>query len=235
MKLRTLAAPGLAAVVMFSAAGCGDDDSGNSGKHDVSDDIREWDACEIFNNLESMIEFLDIESLGGETGGTDGPENLPVTEGEDMASAVCFGSADFEAIDPGESDSGQGGEIEGIVLTRVAPYEENDNAAGWFESDLDKLLRAAGAGNPEGTVDEEDVIQLSVEGDWDEGEYVHYETETEAYYDVVFRDGNLLMGVTVTHVKVDGDPLDFTSEDVEDWLVNDYVAEVHEAVLDHVS
>lgn len=233
MKMRILVAPSLAAALVFSAAGCGEDDDANvngsggggNSEYDVTD--REtWYGCDIFDDQKEMIEFLGVEETDSGLGDGEALLSTTVGEGINGQAAGCTADAVYATYEISESTEG---EISGGITTSVAPMDDIDDAQEWHDYGVTEMY--------ETYIVDFEYDQFSLEGDWDEGEYFYYIGSGSDQYDILLRDANLLISARIVHDHEpdDVDALDFTKDEVEDWLTNTYAPYIHQAASDFIS
>ncbi|QSB05039.1 hypothetical protein [Natronoglycomyces albus] len=253
MKFANNRALGISAVaVMALATGAcsdnADDDTGGGGNNDVGiplEVLQEWDSCEIYDDLAVLVEFLDIDHFGiGEDDG--GPHLNPVGGAPNYAAAECHGEVTYGSLDMEIGEHGAEIDVEanGRVNVTFEPWEDVEQATEWLEYSFEETTEFG--------FDQ----QYDVEGSWDEGRYFFLEDTSRFFHIVWMRYANINMKVQVEYqgdpgprrietlqghglVDEDVDPFeyaiyDFTPEDVEDWIVNTYLSQVHSAVLEKI-
>jgi hypothetical protein len=246
MKYRNAVLAFAASSALFALAGCGalgggegdDGDNGTEGSP-VGDEIRSWDPCEVLDNNQPIVDFMQIPEINSPDGKFT---SAPYGEGLDAQALTCGGLV----IASTYKEELYGDDItnEGEVSVGIIPWDTEEDAELSYEERTgpDQDRRAESGAGFKFTGEEE------LAGDWDQGKLFVAEDDQSYYYDAYIRDGQWLLWVSIDFNKdnaivfyeanqdfLDG-PLEdylsypFTNDELQQWLINEYVPQTHESL-----
>ena len=250
-RKRTLGVTAAALMVVASAAACSDE-SGESNGNDgdaIADpeSFMDWETCEVFDNLDPIVDLMEIEHFELDAGEiSDLPGTSVPGQGLDQASATCFGEAHYGSVYFDTLDDER--EANGRIEIAVSPWNDAEEAQYWHE---DSIRTAEDFF--EATSDDHE--EFEIEGDWDEGVFFT-QTDSGGSHHAIFRSSSLDIRVIVNYpvdtavityeqmttdggIELEGEPedyqlYDFDPDEVEEWVLETYIHEVHDIVMEEI-
>ncbi|WP_199034234.1 hypothetical protein [Glycomyces salinus] len=244
--IRLIASSGILAVL---AAGCGDGDgegedgdNGENGSGDtsnpVTEEMRSWDGCEVLDDLQPIMDYMQIEAIQGD----EGFNSSRYGEGLDQQAATCSGQV---TVSSWEYSDGTPRVNDGELWVSIIPWDTEEEAQASYQArSVDDVEAQLGQSS---TLQETDRVELGSE--WDEGVLLVLEDEQARFLNAYARDGNWLLTVSIRYNDNSGDEyfnenqeiLDgtiedytysFDDEELQQWLVDEYVPTVHQDITD---
>jgi hypothetical protein len=247
--LRNVAGGLTAGLAVAAVAGCGaitggSDDSAEASP--VSTEIKSWDPCEVLDDLQPIVDFMQIEEINSADGQLT---SAMYGKGLDGQALTCFGLvivSTFETYDGLESLN------EGEISVGIIPWNTVEDAELSYaeRTGPDQERRANLSEYFEFTGEEE-----LASPEWDEGKLFVAQDNQSHYYDAYIRDGEWLLWVSidfnidnaVPHYEevidmglMDG-PIEnylayeFTPEQLQQWLVDQYLPQTHASISSQLS
>lgn len=129
MKYRNAVLAFAASSTLIALSGCGmlggsegeDGDSGTEASP-VGDEIRSWDPCEVLDNNQPIVDFMQIQAIDAPDGKFT---SSPYGDGLDAQALTCLGLVDvstYELIDGTENVN------EGEVSVGIIPWDTEEDA-----------------------------------------------------------------------------------------------------------
>ncbi|PRY58984.1 hypothetical protein [Glycomyces artemisiae] len=217
----------VAAGLLLSACNTGadasDDGSDAAAENPVYAAMSAWNVCEILGNLQPITDEMAIEGWGGTNaeGGEPGPSELGNTFDPD-----AMGCGSLLNITSGGDyvNFGGGGELK----VKLVPTESADQAASAYEERA-AAAQSSGSGG-------EGLVELPLEGGWDQGVLYGWTGSANAHYlEVIGQSGQWVLHIQLNYDhnfgEEDGEPAySFTSDELEEWFAGTYAAEVEQTV-----
>ena len=248
-RKRTLGITATALMVVASAAACSDESGDSNGNGDAIADpesFKDWDMCEVVDHLDPIVDRLGIEHFELDAGEiSDLPGTSVPGQGLDQASATCFGEAHYGSVYFDELDDEE--VADGRIQIAVAPWTDTEEAQYWHEDSLETAENYF-----EATSDGYD--EFEIEGDWDEGIFFT-QTNRGGSHHAIIRSSSLDIRVVVNYpvdtaemvyeqmagsgIEFDGEPedyriYDFDPEEIEEWILETYIHEVHDILMEEI-
>lgn len=236
MPLRKTASITLGVTLAFSLAACGDSENSEETNNENSDGsletIQSWDPCEIFDiePLEAQVDFEEYMQ--------EGPASSEFGQGTDGQAVSCESNVLLSEF---ETPTGRAMDTRGILQVGVIPWATNDDATQDFER------RAKDRLNQVETAQYELVSDQEIDGPWELGRFTHREDEFADYIHIAVLNENYSVFVDAQVDKdqgiiyhenagLDDDVEDWRQhsweiEDVEEFIVNTYVNDAYDAVI----
>jgi hypothetical protein len=237
-----------AGLAVLALAGCGaltgdsgDDDSAEASP--VSAEIKSWDPCEVLDDLQPIVDFMHIEEINSADGQLT---SAMYGEGLDGQALTCFGlviASTFETVyDETKLNEGE-------ISVGIIPWDTVEDAELSYEERTgpDQERRADQSEYFEFTGEEE-----LTSSEWDEGKLFVAQDNQSHYYDAYIRDGEWLLWVSIdfnidnaieyyeaNEHRLEGSLEDhlsyeFTPEELQQWLIDEYVPQTHESLSSRI-
>lgn len=233
----------LAGMAVLATTGCdllGSEDTANEASPNGAA-IRSVEPCQVLDDLQPIVDFmgiLEITSGGGEL------TSAPYGKGLDAQAATCFGMTVVSEFDTIYDETNSN---EGEISVGIIPWDTVEDAQLSYEERTgpDQERRTTLSESFAFTLEEE----LS-SSDWDEGMLFVAEDRYGYYYDGYIRDGDWLLWVSIDfsidkairYYESNKDFLDgpledylsyeFTNDELEQWLVDEYIPDTHKVVTE---
>lgn len=224
--IKAMAGIGAAALLLAGCSAGGDDASEDDtdGGDPAATEMRSWEPCEFFQNLQPFIDFMGITEFTG-------------SPGEYIPDSAAFGEAslDPDALICGASivlpDVSEGSSGRGVLSVRLVPLDDDAQATESFAS------REPNAIGPVESARE------TLSDPWDEGILLATVEESGAteYVDVVARNGQWILQIEIQFTgdfsaQDGGEPAyPFTNDELYTWLTETYLPDVNQTVGDRLA
>lgn len=247
--LKTVSALGVAGVLLTA---CGADGAappsgnGDNGSEAPVDDafpvMQEWLGCDALDDLQPVQDYIGVEAVKAEGLQSDG-----LNEGLDAEALGCSGMfelATFE-FEQGSVQTSTTGDA--VIFAGVVPWENEDKAAENYKSRVGE--RRDNLPGFEYTDEQEGELG----GSWDESVYLAADTDNRYHIDAYARYGQWIVFIGMDYLHDPGirayesapefypdttaeemAVYPFTNEEVVDWIANDYMPQVQEAILEKI-
>jgi hypothetical protein len=251
MMSRNVAGGLTAGLAVLALTGCnaitGDssDDGDSAEASPVSAEIKSWDPCEVLGDLQPIVDFMQIEEINSADGQLT---SAMYGEGLDGQALTCFG---LVIVSTFETYGGTETPNEGELSVGIIPWDTVEDAELSYEERTgpDQERRTEQSDSFEFTGEEE-----LTSSEWDEGKLFVAQDSQSHYYDAYIRDGEWLVWVSidfnidnaVAHYQeaidlglVEGSAEDyrsyqFTPEELQQWLVDEYIPQTHESISSRI-
>lgn len=239
----SIAAVGITALLASACSEDGGDadPTEESGGSAVAEEMRTWDACEVLDNLQPIFDYMQIEGVRG----GDSLSSSPWGSGMDQQATTCNG---LVTVNTFPLSDGATSSNEGELWVSIIPWDTEDGAkASYIERSVDDQ---EGLHEQSSTLEELDRIDLGSE--WDEGVLIVTQDDQSNNLTAIARDGEWLLYVYIHYNIDDGvtyynqNPelhegkteedfaYPFSDEDLQQWVVDEYIPSVHQTITDRI-
>jgi hypothetical protein len=224
-----------------SEAGGNADSPEESGGNAVAEEMRSWDACEVLENLQPVRDYMQIEAVQGGEELTSSPWG----SGMDQQALTCSGLVTVSSF---TMASGTEMTTDGELSGGIIPWDtEAEAEESYVERTVDDQEAQAGQSS---TWEELERIELG--SDWDEGVLIVAKDEQSHSLNAIARDGEWMIQILIRYGNDLGREYyetnqdDLSGESVEDyaypfedealqqWLVDEYIPSVHQAITERI-
>ncbi len=212
-----------------SADDTGGDGSSGSGSYSIAQD---WDACETFDNLQSIQDYLEV------TGGGDELISTPIGSGSDAEAMTCAATFDLQTVVIEGVGEAAGYESTGDATVQMGfiPWDSEEEAVQNFQ-DRVELFES----NPSG-MEYSNAREGEPGGGWDESMYFAADGNSRYYITSYARHGdwNVYISMDISYdpgrsayesapslypdsTEDDMAVYPHTIDEVTDWVVTEYL------------
>ncbi|HEU5129356.1 MAG TPA: hypothetical protein VFU12_15335 [Glycomyces sp.] len=227
---KAFAATGAAALLLTACNSGGDTDDGSgdtASQNPVYAEMSTWDACEVLDDLQPITEYMGIEGWGSTTAQGGEPGNSEIGNTFDPEAIGCGSSI----VNFGENVVGNAG---GELLVKIIPAEDEEQAAAVYE----ERAAAAEAESAEWT----EAANQEFDAPWEQGNVISWVGDADQpFMRVIAHDGQWVFQIQLYHtqdfgIRNGGEPsLDFTDDELRQWLIETYLPEANHAVNDRIA